>query len=186
LFAAGIFSRPETATKSAGGLNIWITLLVLTLAPLAGDNLNYFFGRWLGPKIFHRPNSRFFKKENLEKTHEFFERYGPNAVILARWVPVIRTFAPFVAGMGAMPYLRFLKFSIIGAFLWVWTLVWTGYAIGKNQWVSDNFQWVMLIMVAITGGPVLYEVLKRRREAKKSPQEPEPAQESPRRVTKTE
>jgi membrane-associated protein len=186
LFAAGIFSRPETATKSGGGLNIWITLLVLTLAPLAGDNVNYFFGKWLGPKIFHNPNSRFFKKENLDKTHEFFDKYGPNAVILARWVPIVRTFAPFVAGMGAMPYLRFLKFSIIGVFLWVWTLVWTGYAIGKNEWVSNNFPFVMLGMILLTGGPVVYEVIKRRREGAKASKEPAGGSSSPKSLSKTE
>lgn len=162
LFAAGIFSRPETATHSGGGLNIWITLLVLTLAPLCGDNVNYFFGRWLGPRLFHNPKSKFFKRENLDKTHEFFDRYGSKTVILARWIPVVRTFAPFVAGMGAMPYRKFLLYSVVGAFLWVWTLVGAGYLLGKNQWVNDNFEWVMILMIVLTGGPVLIEMIKRR------------------------
>jgi membrane-associated protein len=168
LFAAGIFSRPETSTHTGGGLNIWLTLSILTLAPLAGDNVNYFFGRWLGPKIFHNPKSKFFKKENLEKTHEFYVKYGPSAVILARWIPVVRTFSPFVAGMGSMPYRRFFAYSVIGAIVWVWTLVGIGYALGKNQWVNDNFEWVMILMVVVTGGPVVVEILKRRWQAKRA------------------
>ncbi|MFI5386807.1 MAG: VTT domain-containing protein [Fimbriimonadales bacterium] len=181
LFAAGIFSQPQTATLKGGGLNIWLTLFILTLAPLAGDNVNYFFGRWLGPKLFHNPKSRFFKKENLEKTHAFYEKYGANAVILARWIPVVRTFSPFVAGMGAMPYRKFLTFSIVGAFLWVWTLVLAGFFLSKNAWVRDNFEWVMILMIVVTGGPVLIEVLKRHYYAKRfsanpalSPDSPEP------------
>jgi membrane-associated protein len=172
LFAAGLFSRPETSQQQ-GGLNIWITLGVLTLAPLCGDNLNYFFGHWLGPKLFKNPDSRFFKKENLEKTHEFYDRYGPMAVILARWIPVVRTFSPFVAGMGSMPYRRFLLFSVIGAVIWVWVLVGAGYFLAKTPWVRDNFEWAMIIMIVITGGPVVFEVLKKRYEAKKeAKQEP--------------
>lgn len=162
LFAAGIFSRPETATHTGGGLNIWITLLVLTLAPLCGDNVNYFFGRWLGPRLFHNPKSKFFKRENLEKTHEFFDRYGSKTVILARWIPIVRTFAPFVAGMGAMPYRKFLLYSVVGAIVWVWTLVGLGYFLGRNQWVTDNFEWVMILLIVATGGPVLVEMIKRR------------------------
>lgn len=168
LFAAGLFSRPETASKSGGGLNIWLTLIILTLAPLAGDNVNYFFGKWLGPKLFHNPKSRFFKKENLEKTHQFYERYGAKTIILARWIPIVRTFSPFVAGMGVMPYRKFLVYSIAGACLWVWTLVGAGFLLGRTPWVQSNFQWVMVGMIVITGGPVVLEVLKRRWQAKRA------------------
>lgn len=178
LFAAGIFSRPETATRSGGGLNIWLTLLILTLAPLAGDNVNYFFGRWLGPKLFHNPKSRIFKKENLEKTHAFYEKYGAKTIILARWIPIVRTFSPFVAGMGSMAYRTFLSYSIIGAALWVWTLVGAGYLLGKTPWVRDNFEWVMILMIVVTGGPVLIEVLKRRYYAKKYAEKPSLADEA--------
>lgn len=167
LFAAGLFSRPESAGREAG-LNIWIVLPLLTLAPLCGDNLNYFFGHWLGPKLFHKEGSRFFKKENLDKTHEFYEKYGPLAVILARWIPVIRTFSPFVAGMGSMPYRKFLLFSLIGAVIWVWSLVLAGYYLAKAPWVRDNFEWAMIIMIVITGGPVVIEVIKKRLQAKKA------------------
>jgi membrane-associated protein len=162
LFTAGIISSPGGVTRSVPGLNIWLTLLVLTVAPIAGDNVNYFFGKWLGPRLFHNPKSRIFKHQNLDRTHEFFEKYGPKTVILARWVPIVRTFAPFVAGMGAMPYRKFLGYSIVGAAIWVWTLVGAGYLLGKNEWVSAHFPWVMLTMMLITGGPVVVEVLKKR------------------------
>ena len=161
LFAAGLVSDENR-------LNIWFVLLVLTVAPICGDNVNYFFGKWLGPKLFHKPDSRFFKKENLAKTHEFYEKYGPLAVILARWVPVVRTFSPFVAGMGAMSYLKFLRYSVIGAFIWVWTLVWAGYFLGNIKWVEANFEKVMILMIIVTGGPVVIEILRKRAHAKKA------------------
>lgn len=170
LFAAGLFSRPDTIGRE-GGLNIWLVLGVLTLAPLCGDNVNYFFGHWLGPRLFHNPKSRFFKRENLERTHEFYAKYGPAAVILARWIPVVRTFSPFVAGMGSMPYRKFLLFSFVGAVIWVWTLVGAGYLLAKTPWVRDNFEWAMILMIFITGGPVVVEIAikqwKSRRAAKK-------------------
>jgi membrane-associated protein len=160
LFAAGLVSEEH-------GLNIWLVLLTLTVAPICGDNVNYFFGKWLGPRLFRKDNSKIFKKQNLEKTHQFYEKYGPVAVILARWVPVVRTFSPFVAGMGAMSYLRFLRFSVIGAILWVWTLVWAGYFLGNIRWVNQNFEWVMILMIVFTGGPILIEILKHRYQSRK-------------------
>ncbi len=165
LFAAGLFSRPDVSGTHEG-LNIWLVLLVLTVAPIAGDNVNYFFGRWLGPRLFHNPKSRIFKQENLDKTHAFYEKYGSKTVILARWIPIVRTFSPFVAGMGSMPYRKFLAYSIVGAIVWVWTLTGAGYWLGQKEWIHDNLIWVMVVMIVLTGGPVLLEVLKRRRKAK--------------------
>jgi membrane-associated protein len=183
LFAAGLFSRPENNGQAAG-FNIWIVLIVLTIAPVAGDNVNYFFGKWLGPKLFKNPRSKFFKRENLDKTHEFFDKYGSKTVILARWVPIVRTFAPFVAGMGAMPYRKFLTYSIAGAVLWVWTLVGAGYMLGRTPWVRDNFELAMIFMIAVTGGPVLIEVLRKRRKGKvEQDSEPITGHDSPKRVT---
>lgn len=177
LFAAGLFSRPDTMDHT-GGLNIWITLLVLTAAPLCGDNVNYFFGKWLGPKLFKNDKSIFFKKSNLEKTHAFFEKHGGKTVILARWVPIVRTFAPFVAGMGAMPYKEFLRNSIIGAFIWVWTLVGAGYFFGRLPWVQQNFEWAMIAMIFVTAGPVAFEYIKHKVKARKASEEPAAAPES--------
>jgi len=166
LFAAGLFSRPGV-DGSREGLNIWLVLMVMTLAPIAGDNVNYFFGRWLGPRLFHNPNSRIFKKENLDRTHAFYEKHGPKTVILARWIPVIRTFSPFVAGMGAMAYRRFLSFSILGAALWVWTIVSAGYWLGQKPWVQQNLFWIMVLIVAVTLGPVVIEAIKRAAQARR-------------------
>lgn len=168
LFTAGFLASPGGPAGPQESLNIWLMLFILTAAPICGDNVNYFFGKWLGPKLFHTPKSRLFKKENLEKTHEFYEKYGPWAVILARWIPVVRTFSPFVAGMGSMPYRKFLVYSIAGAVLWVWTLVWAGYALGRNQWVHAHLEWVMLGMIALTGGPIVIEVIRKQFQAKKA------------------
>lgn len=177
LFAAGLFSRPDTNDHS-GGLNIWLTLLVLSAAPLCGDNVNYFFGKWLGPKLFKNDESRIFKKSYLDKTHAFFDKHGSKTIILARWVPIIRTFAPFVAGMGAMPYITFLRNSIIGAFIWVWSLVGAGYFFGRLPWVQENFAVAMFAMIFITAGPVIYEVIKHKMQAKKDQKEPDPVPDS--------
>ncbi len=177
LFAAGLFSRPETADHT-GGLNIWLTLAVLTAAPLCGDNINYFFGKWLGPRLFKNENSKIFRKSYLDRTHAFFEKHGAKTIILARWVPIVRTFAPFVAGMGAMPYLQFLRNSIIGAILWVWLLVSAGYFFGGLPWVRDNFELAMVAMIFITAGPVAFEVIKSRYHAKKEAKEPAAAVDS--------
>jgi membrane-associated protein len=179
LFAAGLVSQQN-------GLNIWLVLLTLSLAPICGDNVNYFFGKWLGPKLFRKQNSKVFKRENLEKTHQFYEKYGATAVILARWVPIVRTFSPFVAGMGAMSYLKFLRFSIIGAIIWVWTLVWAGYFLGNVRWVNNNFEKVMILMILVTGGPILIEVLRKRQKSKKAAQEPAAQSSSPKSLTETD
>jgi len=161
LFAAGIFAHPDK-----NGFNLPLLLIVLTLAPLCGDTVNYHLGKWLGPKLFSRPNSRIFKRENLDQTHAFFEKYGGKAVVIARWVPIVRTFAPFVAGMGAMEYRKFFGFSLFGAFLWVWVCVLAGYFFGQIPWVSKNFEIAMLAMIAISGGPILFEMMKHKKKAK--------------------
>jgi len=173
LFAAGLFSRPDVSGPQ-GGLNIWLVLLTLTAAPIAGDNVNYFFGRWLGPHLFHNPKSKIFKKENLDRTHAFYERHGSKTVILARWIPVVRTFSPFVAGMGAMGYRKFLSFSIAGAVIWVWALVGAGYWLGQKPWIQRNLIWVMILMVVVTGGPIVIEVAKRVYLARKYGEKPGP------------
>lgn len=162
LFAAGIFANQAPGKP---GFNVWILLTVLTLAPLCGDLVNYTLGRYLGPRIFKNPNSKFLRPENLHKTEAFFAKHGGKAIIIARWVPIIRTFAPFVAGMGNMGYRKFFGYSIVGAFLWVWICVWAGYFFGGIPVVKANFEWAMLAMLVVTGAPVLYEVWKHRREA---------------------
>jgi membrane-associated protein len=161
LLAAGIFSNPNRQ-----GLDLKILLPVLTLAPLVGDSVNYHVGKWLGPRLFRSETSRFLNRKHLAKTEEFFVKHGAKTIIIARWVPIVRTFAPFVAGMGAMEYKRFFGYSVLGAFIWVWTCVLVGYYFGQIKWVEDNFEYAILAIIAVSLLPILFEAIKHRREAK--------------------
>lgn len=165
LFAAGIFAHDDN-----GGLNIWLLYLIFIAAALCGDNVNYQIGRLLGKRLFKNPNSRIFKKENLDKTHAFMERYGPKAIILARFVPIVRTFAPFAAGMGTMTFRRFIGYSIAGAVLWVGVCVTAGFLFGQIQVVKDNFAIAILGIIAVTLLPVAFEFWRHRRQAKSASQ----------------
>ena len=158
LFAAGIFAHPDN-----GGLSLWLLYLVFAVAALCGDNVNYQVGRLLGRKLFNKPNSRFFKRENLDKTHEFLERHGPKAIILARFVPIVRTFMPFVAGMGTMTFARFIGYSIAGALLWVLVCVTAGYLFGNIPVVKDNFAVAVMGLVAVSLLPIVFEWVRHRR-----------------------
>ena len=163
LFAAGLLSNTK---EGEAGFNLWIVLAVLTLAPLCGDTVNYHIGKWLGPRVFKNDKSKFLKRENLQKTHEFFERHGGKAIILARWVPIVRTFAPFVAGMGAMEYRHFFRYSVAGAFIWVWICTLAGYFFGGIPIVKQNFEIAMLAMLLLTGGPMVFEAWRHSRKPK--------------------
>jgi membrane-associated protein len=166
LFAAGLLSNSKGGEP---GFNLWIVLAVLTLAPICGDTVNYHIGKWLGPRLFSSNKNRFLKRENLDKTHEFFERHGGKAIILARWVPIVRTFAPFVAGMGAMDYKHFFRYSLAGAFIWVWVCTLAGYFFGGIPIVKQNFEIAMLAMLALTGGPMVFEAWRHSRKPKTPP-----------------
>lgn len=161
LFAAGLFCDP-----SKNALELWKVLAILTVAPILGDTVNYHVGKFLGPKIFHTENSRIFKKHHLQTTHEFFEKYGAKTVMLARWIPIVRTFAPFVAGLSEMPFRRFIGWSSLGALIWVWVCTLAGYFFGKLPWVQKNFEFAMLAMLLITATPVALEGLKARKKSK--------------------
>ncbi|MGI8924681.1 MAG: DedA family protein [Fimbriimonadales bacterium] len=167
LFAAGMFSH-----RAEDGLNPFILFFVLVAAAVLGDSTNYFIGKFLGPKLFKNGKARFFKKENLDRTHEFFEKYGANTVIFARFVPIVRTFAPFVAGLGAMPYRKFIGYSVFGSILWVGICVFAGYFFGQIPAVRDNFTLAILSIIAVSVIPAAIELLRRR--VKK----PRPATES--------
>jgi membrane-associated protein len=158
LFAAGIFA-------ARGDLNIWVVFLSLSVAAVLGDALNYAVGRYLGPKIFRKEGSRFFKKENLERTHTFFERYGPATIIIARFLPIVRTVAPFVAGMGRMGYPRFLTYNVIGGVGWVAVFTFVGYFFANIAFVKDHFPVVIIAIVLVSLVPAVAEVIRRRRKA---------------------
>lgn len=167
LFAAGIFSRPVV-----GGvhLDIRLTIPLLILAAVLGDNVNYWIGRLIGERLFRNEKSKIFKRSNLEKTHAFFERYGAKTILLARFVPIVRTFTPFVAGMGSMTYPRFVGLSVVAACIWVGSCAGLGYAFGGIPAVKHNFELVALAIIAISVAPMIYEFVKHKRQAKRAAQ----------------
>ena len=155
LFAAGTFA-------ALGSLDPRILNVLLFVAVLAGDNLNYWIGRWVGPRAF-TGEMRFFRKEYLERTRAFFGRHGGKTIILARFIPIVRTFTPFVAGIGAMTYPRFLAYSIAGGAFWVSGFIWAGYFFGNLPVVRDNFSLVILAIIAISVMPIAVEAIRARR-----------------------
>lgn len=156
LFAAGALAG------TTGKLEVVILIPLLIVAALLGDNVNYHIGRALGPRVFSRPRSRLFNPEHLSRTREFYERHGRKAVILARFAPILRTCAPFVAGVGAMRYRIFLTFSVIGAVLWVGIFVSAGAYFGQQEVVRKNFTHVILGIVIISLLPAAYGFLQSR------------------------
>jgi membrane-associated protein len=153
------------ALAAAGGMDIVLVMALLVSAALCGDNVNYWIGRWTGPKVFRQEDARWFNRRHLERTHAFYERYGGKAIVIARFVPIVRTYVPFVAGIGTMPYLRFLAFSVAGALLWVVSLCLAGYWFGNLPLVKDNLGALILVIFAISVTPIAVEVLRARRRA---------------------
>jgi len=147
---------------AAAGMDIYVLMATLIAAALLGDNCNYWIGRYLGPRVFRWENSRFFNRKALDYTHAFYERHGGKTVVLARFLPLVRTFAPFVAGVGRMHYPRFMGFSVTGALAWVVSLVYAGYFLGNIPAVRQNLTAVILIIVAISLAPLLIEFLRAR------------------------
>ena len=156
LFVAG-------AIAAAGELNVHGLVILLIAAAIAGDSLNYSIGRYLGPRVFRFDDSRFFKRTYVDRTHAFFERHGGKALIIARFVPIIRTYAPFVAGIGVMPYRRFLLFNVVGAVLWVILLTYAGFFFGNLPLVKKNLTLVILGIIVLSILPGVIEVWRARR-----------------------
>ena len=162
LFAAG-----AVAASSGGSLNVHLIAALLLAAAILGDAVNFAIGKAFGARLFSRPNSRLFKPEYLQKTHAFYEKYGGKTIILARFVPVVRTFAPFVAGMGRMHYATFIRYNIIGAVLWVLSFSYAGYFFANIPVVKNNLALVMVAIIVISILPGVVEVIRARRAAKK-------------------
>jgi membrane-associated protein len=156
LFAAGAFA-------AAGSLKLAWLLLLLAGAAILGDTANYWIGHYVGPKVFHKEKTRFFKKQYLERTHAFYEKYGGQTIIIARFVPIIRTFAPFVAGVGRMTYLRFISFNVIGGLAWVALFVLAGYFFGNIPFVKKNFSLVIIAIILISLMPGMVEYFRHRK-----------------------
>jgi membrane-associated protein len=154
LFAAGTIC-------GLGLLNPLLLILLLFIAVFLGDNSNYFIGKNIGPKAFEG-NIKFLKQEYLTKTQDFYAKHGGKTVIMARFVPIIRTFAPFVAGIGSMTYKRFLSYSIVGSILWINIFIWAGYLLGSNEFVKNNFSLVTLAIIFVSVLPVIFGLIKSR------------------------
>lgn len=168
LFTAGMFaSGAFAATFPNVNFNIWMLLLGVFIAAVAGDQVGYVFGRKAGPALFSRPDSRMFKQEHLESAQDFFERHGPRAIVLARFVPIVRTFTPIVAGAGHMEYKTFVKFNVLGGFLWGVGVTTLGYFLGNVTVIRDNLEIAILMVVAVSVLPVVFEVLKSRRQKRR-------------------
>lgn len=158
LFAAGTFAAlPD-------GLNIWYLLILLIVAAIVGDTVNYSIGHYLGERAY---NIKWIKKEYFDKTHAFFEKHGGKAIFLARFVPIVRTFAPFVAGIGKMSYSFFITYNVVGGVVWVLLFTLAGYFFGNIPFVRENFEYVIIVIILISILPMGYEWLKARNEAKK-------------------
>lgn len=151
LFAIG-------ALSANGILDITWSLILLAVATILGDTVNYWIGSLVGPKAFSKEHSRWFNKAYLERTHRFYEKHGGKTIIIARFVPIIRTFAPFIAGIGKMTYPVFLLYNVIGALLWMVLILYAGYFFGNILWVKNNFSMVILIIVVISLLPIIIEV----------------------------
>lgn len=153
LFAAGAFA-------AIGSLDIGALLFMLTIAAILGDTLNYNIGRYMGSKILDKEKSKFIKKKYIDKTNSYYEKYGGKTIILARFIPIVRTFAPFVAGAAEMNYKKFLEFNIIGAVLWTFTVTLIGYFFGNIPFVRRNFSIIIIAIIFISILPPLYEIIK--------------------------
>jgi membrane-associated protein len=153
LFAAGAFA-------ASGSLNLFLLMGILIVAAILGDTLNYSIGNFLGPKVFHR-EYKLLKKKHLEKTQQFYEKHGGKTIIFARFIPIIRTFAPFVAGIGKMKYSRFISFNVIGGVAWVSLFLVLGYFVGNNPYIKRNFTLVIVAIILISIIPPVIEFLKQ-------------------------
>ena len=158
LFAAGAFA-------SRGSLNPFVLTVLLIIAAVLGDTVNYWIGRYVGPRVF-RTHSRFLNQRHLDRAQEFYERHGGKAIVFARFVPIVRTFAPFVAGVGAMNYPRFLFYNVTGGIAWIVLFVWAGYFFGNIPTVERNFELVIFAIIGLSVVPMVIEYWKERKRSR--------------------
>lgn len=153
LFVAG-------AVAAVGGMSLPTLMILLSIAAIAGDAVNYSVGRWAGSKVFSWESSRWFNKDAFNKTHEFYEKHGPITIVVGRFLPFIRTFTPFVAGVAQMSYPKFALFNVVGGILWVCGLTALGFLIGNHPWVKANFSLVALAMIIVPSLPTAWVLVK--------------------------
>ena len=163
LFAAGSFAAPRV-TGEPGPLNIWVLLILMSIAAVVGDTVNYWIGHFMGDRAY---NVKWIKREYLDRTHAFFEKHGGKTIFLARFVPIVRTFAPFVAGMGKMSYSYFFSYNVFGGITWVFIFTLMGYFFGTLPFVQKNFELVIVAIILISVVPAVVEIIKAKRESKR-------------------
>ena len=151
---------------AAAGLEVHVLVVVLIAAAVLGDSVNYMVGRYIGPKAFHKRDSRWLRQEYLRRTQAFYDRYGGVTIIIGRFVPIVRTFAPFLAGVAGMSYRRFLSYNLVGGCLWIGLLVYAGYLFGNIPWVKDNLSLIVIAIVVVSLLPAISTFVKERRAAK--------------------
>jgi len=147
-------------------LNVHLLVLVLTAAAILGDSVNYAVGHFIGPRVYDRPDSRWFRKAHLQRTQAFYDKYGGVTIIIGRFVPIIRTFAPFLAGVAGMSYRRFLAFNVVGAIAWITSLVYAGYLFGNIPWVKQNLSLIVIGIVIVSLLPAITTFIRERRSRK--------------------
>nr|WP_202437892.1 VTT domain-containing protein [Streptomyces sp. SID5910] len=164
LFTAGLFVAQGQYISQP----LWLVCTLIVAAAVLGDQVGYMIGKFFGPKLFSRPNSKLFKQENLEKAHEFMEKYGPKAIVLARFVPIVRTFAPIVAGAGRMKYRTFLTFNVIGGVAWGTGVTLAGYWLGQIEFIRTNVEAILVLIVLVSVVPIGIEFLRERGKKKRA------------------
>ncbi|MGI5212436.1 DedA family protein [Plantactinospora sp. CA-290183] len=172
LFTAGLL----TADGQYITYPLWLVCLLITIAAIAGDQVGYAFGKKVGPALFRRPNSKLFKQENLLKAHEFFEKYGARSVVLARFVPIVRTFTPIVAGVSGMRYRTFVVYNVIGGILWGTGVTVLGFFLGQLPFVKEHIELILIAIVAISVIPIAVELLRARMAARRGTTQAERAE----------
>lgn len=172
LFTAGALCAREVAPGGPQGLSLVVIIPSLILAAVIGDAVNYMVGTWVGPGFLEKEKVRFIKKEHLVKTQRFYEKYGNKTIVLARFVPIVRTFAPFVAGIGKMNYIKFATYNVVGAIAWVLVCTLAGYFFGGLEIVKKNFELVVIAIIGISVLPIVIEMYKARKEGDAAPAAP--------------
>ena len=167
LFAAGAFA-------ATGALDLWVVFVLLAFAAILGDTVNYWIGHRVGPRVF-REDVRFLKREYLDRTQRFYEKHGGKTIFLARFIPIIRTFAPFVAGVGTMRYGKFIVYNVVGGVVWTSLFTFAGYFFGNLPIVRDNFGLVVVAIIVLSVLPVIYELVKQRLRPEPTEDKPLPA-----------
>ncbi|GAA0615709.1 DedA family protein [Streptomyces crystallinus] len=163
-----LFTTGLLVTSGKIDTPLWLVCLAVVAAAVLGDQVGYLFGRKVGPSLFNRPDSKLFKQENVEKAHEFFEKYGPKSLVLARFVPIVRTFTPIIAGVSRMNYRSFITYNVIGGTLWGAGVTLLGAALGNVEFVHKNIEMMLVAIVLISVIPIAIEFLRARSKAKKT------------------